>query len=161
VAVATAGWAIAFAGLSAYWAAGGTALSETIGPAVADHVRSPSWVAFLWATAGLKLLVGVLGLAFVYPLGRVVPLWVVLAAGVTAVTIVGLYEGLASLVQHILMVSGVIATPAGLGSTAARWHVALWDPIWLAGGVLLALGTWSFWRRTAAGKDARTLRARA
>jgi len=47
--------------------------------------------------------------------------------------------GAASLVQHALMVIGATPTPLALGSEAARWHLVLWDPWWIIGGVLFVL----------------------
>jgi hypothetical protein len=44
------------------------------------------------------------------------------------------------------MVAGVLDIPAGLGEASARWHLVLWDPWWLLGGVLLGLATWVFQR---------------
>ncbi len=44
--------------------------------------------------------------------------------------------GAASLVQHVLMITGAIAIPAGLGRVATTWHIVLWDPWWVIGGVL-------------------------
>jgi hypothetical protein len=38
-----------------------------------------------------------------------------------------------------------IADPA-LGADAVRWHLLLWDPWWLLGGILFALGAWQFTR---------------
>jgi len=49
--------------------------------------------------------------------------------------LITLYGG-ANLVQHVLMASGAVSTPAGLGSESLPWHLALWDPIWLIGGLL-------------------------
>ncbi len=34
------------------------------------------------------------------------------------------------------MVTGLRDTPEVLGEQAARWHLLLWDPVWLLGGVL-------------------------
>jgi hypothetical protein len=44
--------------------------------------------------------------------------------------------GVANLVDHGRMVAGLRNTPAVLGEQAARWHLLLWDPVWLLGGVL-------------------------
>jgi len=41
------------------------------------------------------------------------------------------------------MVAGVIRILAGLGHTAAVWHVLLWDPWWLMGGILFIIAAWS------------------
>jgi hypothetical protein len=47
-----------------------------------------------------------------------------------------LLYGSALLVQHSLMVTGVIDTPKSLGERASRWHLGLWDPVWITGGIL-------------------------
>ena len=44
--------------------------------------------------------------------------------------------GVANLVDHGRMVAGLRETPPVLGEQAARWHLLLWDPAWLLGGVL-------------------------
>src|SRR3712207_3367143 len=81
-------------------------------------------------------------LALVQPWGRVLPRWLLhpVAWGVSSLCM--LYGG-ALFVQHGLMVAGVIPIPPGLGATAARWHLVLWDPWWLLGGVLLLAAAWS------------------
>ena len=131
---AAAAWAILFALLSLYWALGGTAGGGTLGVELERLAieRDPSVVAALWASVVLKLACAGIVLALVESWGprRLLLALVWLAgAGMT------LY-GLANLVQHALMATGAIATPAGLGSAAVPWHLALWDPIWIIGGVL-------------------------
>ena len=145
---AACAWAIAFATLSFYWAAGGTLGVETNAPAITRPVlaREPGWIALLWITGALKLIAGLLALALVRPWGRALPRRLLLAGGWVAFAIMALYEGAASLVQHALMLAGAIATPAGLGETSARWHLLLWDPWWLLGGVLFGLATWRYQR---------------
>ena len=39
------------------------------------------------------------------------------------------------------MAIGAISTPDALGTHALRWHLALWDPVWLAGGLLFLFAT--------------------
>lgn len=145
---ATCVWAFSFAALSFYWAAGGTALGDTIGPYLSGLglARDPVFVAILWGTGVLKALVGLIALAMVYHWGRYIPRWMLLTAAWSAVAVMAVYEGLASLIQHALMAAGVISTPAALGSTAAHWHLFLWDPWWLLGGVLLMITTWLYQR---------------
>ena len=43
-------WAFVFAGMSFYWASGGTAGGDTIGPAITKPVAAgaPGWIALLW-----------------------------------------------------------------------------------------------------------------
>lgn len=95
-------------------------------------------MAEVWATGLLKVAGGLLVLALLRPAwGRVsaralrIAVWV--AGGLLT-----LY-GAANLIQHALMKAGAVDTPSGLGSEAATWHLALWDPWWLLGGVLFLL----------------------
>lgn len=147
---AACAWALVFAAVSFYWAAGGTIGADTIGPALANLAlaRDPEFVAILWITGALKLVAGLLALALVQRRGWFIPRWLLLVAGWGAGAGLILYGG-ASFVQHALMVAGTIAVPAGLGETAARWHLLLWDPWWLLGGLLFAAATWGCGRRPA------------
>lgn len=94
----------------------------------------------------MKSLGGVLALALVQPWGRHFPRWLLLAAALGGGTLTALYGG-ASLIQHGLMVAGVITIPQGLGITAARWHLLLWDPWWLLSGLLFFAAGWYYLRR--------------
>jgi len=130
-ACAACAWSVLFAVVSFYWAAGGTGGAHTIA-AKPEKLASP---AALWLIGVAKLLPVVLALALARPWRRPLPgrlLWA--AAWVSGVLLL-LYGG-ANLVDHALMVAGVIATPEILGATAARWHLFLWDPWWVLGGVL-------------------------
>lgn len=149
---AACAWALSFAALSFYWAAGGTFGAETIGPALASLAlaRDPQFVAILWITGVLKVVAGLLALALVQSWGRLISRWLLLIAGWGASAALILYGG-ASFVQHALMVAGTITIPAGLGATAARWHLLLWDPWWLLGGLLFAAATWGYSRRISSG----------
>jgi hypothetical protein len=57
-----------------------------------------------------------------------------------------LVYALANFVQHGLMKAGAIDTPEALGSAAATWHLAFWDPFWLLGGVLFTLAARQYGR---------------
>lgn len=145
---AACAWACVFATASFYWAAGGIAGVDTNAPAITKPVlaHDPTWIAILWGTGALKIIAALLALALVRPWGRMIPRWLLLVAAWGASALMGLYEGAASMIQHALMVAGVIDIPAGLGSTSARWHLLLWDPWWLVGGILFGLAAWSYQR---------------
>jgi hypothetical protein len=144
-----AAWAFLFAAMSFYWALGGRIGIETIGEAITKPALAgdPMILAIVWITGFLKVVAGVLALALVQPWGRQAPRWALLIGGWGAGALFLVY-GAANLVQDALIVAGLIPTPAGLGAVAARWHLFLWDPWWLLGGVLFALATWLFsrWR---------------
>lgn len=74
---------IAYAMLSLYWAAGGTALLSTVGGSVEEIGRQGGLpaVALGLAAAGLKLAAGLLALALVRPWGRAIPrMWLLACA---------------------------------------------------------------------------------
>jgi hypothetical protein len=139
---AAAIWALAFAAISCYWAAGGRIGEGTIGVAIEEPAlaREPAFVTLLWITAVLKLLAAVLALALAGRALRWLPRWLLLAGG-WATGLLLLAYGLANLVQHLLIWTGTVAMPAGLGEAALPWHLTLWDPIWIVGGVLFTLAT--------------------
>jgi hypothetical protein len=122
-------WAILFAAASFYWAAGGSVGETTIAAMSIEPgwqtrcscgaLASSSWSPGCWPWRSFGLGAG--------PIARSAA-WVV-AAGLV------LY-GAMSFVDHLLMEVGARVTPRALGSTAVRWHLALWDPFWLLGGVL-------------------------
>jgi Protein of unknown function (DUF3995) len=141
-----------FAAISFYWAAGGTVGLETLGAEIEREAlaREPETVALVWLTGGLKVVGGLLALALV-------PLWssrlprsaVLVLAWATGVLL--LAYGAANFVQHGLMEAGAIDTPAALGSSAVTWHLALWDPVWLAGGILFTAAARRYGRATRPG----------
>jgi Protein of unknown function (DUF3995) len=136
-----------FAATSFYWAAGGTAALETLGPRIQElsTERDADFIASVWLTGALKAVAAVLALALVRPFGRSLPRRILLALGWATAALLLVY-GAANLVQHALMVTGAVDTPDGLGSTGARWHLWMWDPWWLLGGVLFAAATRSYAR---------------
>ncbi|KUP97183.1 hypothetical protein AC529_08045 [Thermobifida cellulosilytica TB100] len=141
-------WALLFAAVSFYWALGGTALLDTIGEAVTGPALSgdPAVVAAVWLSALLKL-AGVPGaLALAQRWGTLFPRWLVLLAGWGVTALLCLYGG-ASLVQQVLMVAGVVDVSAAF-RPVLLWHLFLWTPVWLAGGVLYGIATFFFARAT-------------
>jgi Protein of unknown function (DUF3995) len=131
--------------MSLYWAAGGQMGGETLGVEIhrLGRERDRSFVAQLWAAVALKALIAMLALALVQPWGRSLPHRLLLAlAGATGAGVT-LYA-VGNLVQHALMTTGAITTPETLGTYAVPWHVALWDPFWLVGGLLFLAATRAF-----------------
>jgi hypothetical protein len=120
---------VAFAAPSVYWAAGGRVGAGTIGPAIESPAlaRDPAFVTLLWATAVLKLLAAVLALMLVTP-------------------------GLRGPLPRRLV--GRIQVPAGLGAAALPWHLVLWDPVWIIGGVLFMLAAVEHSRTARVGSEA-------
>lgn len=136
VAYGAAIWAVIFALPSFYWALGGAVGKGTIA-ANPDEIPLMNEPMIVFVTGVAKVLGGLLALAIVRDWGTD---WVrrrlrLLAA--VGGTFMLLYGG-ALMIQHALMVAGQIDTPDLLGSRATRWHLGLWDPVWILGGLLVA-----------------------
>jgi Protein of unknown function (DUF3995) len=136
---AACAWALAFAIPSLYWGLGGEAGIESIA-ARPEEIAGISDDGIVLATAAAKIVAGLAVLALVQnrPGGR--------AHGALRIAVrVGgallVLYGAAEFVDHLLMVTGAIDTPPELGSTAAAWHLALWDPYFVLGGVLFWLAS--------------------
>jgi hypothetical protein len=129
-------WATAFALPNLYWAANGTFGRQTI---AADPDAALGWGAEPWAlllTGGAKIAAGVLALMAGHRRwAPIVLLAIVLGLGL-------LIYGIANLVQHAAVVTGILNAPESVGDTASRWHLLLWDPIWILGGLLFLATGW-------------------
>jgi Protein of unknown function (DUF3995) len=133
LAYAACAWAVAFALPSFYWAAGGSIGAE---PIAADVEKAGlSNPAVLAITGILKLLAGMVALALARRWGGRLSrrLLGVAASGAGGLFVV---YALANFVDHGLMQSGARGVPEALGRYALHWHLLLWDPWWLLGGVL-------------------------
>jgi Protein of unknown function (DUF3995) len=121
--------------VSAYWAAGGTALLSTVGGDLERLGREggSAAVLVLVLTALAKAAGVVLALALVRPPARVPAVLLERVALVTGTLLAG-YGG-------VLTAVGVVALTGALGPVAdpvaLRWHALFWDPWFLAWGVLL------------------------
>jgi hypothetical protein len=136
-------WALLFAALSFYWAAGGTAGAETIGEAITRPIRArePGWIVLLWGTGIAKVLGGLLALALVRPWGRRFPRWLLLVPAWAGGLLMIAYGG-ANMLEFGLMAAGMLRIPASVGVVAVRWHLVLWEPWWIIGGVLFVAAAW-------------------
>ncbi len=92
---------------------------------------------------------GLLALALVRPWGRVVPRRLLLIGSAAASALLTVYGGL-NVAVAALVLSGVIHPAGVVNRTALRWHAGVWDLWFLVWGVLLALATAGYRRRTAA-----------
>ncbi len=142
-ACAAAALGVAYAAISAYWALGGTWLLSTVGGSlerVARGHRAPV-EAGLWAVVLLKLVASALPLASLS--ARLDRRWTTIARRLTIVeaVILTLY-GLVLSAAGWLVQAGVIAHGAGADRRALAWHAFLWDPWFLAWGLLVCATLW-------------------
>jgi uncharacterized protein DUF3995 len=142
--------AFAYALMSLYWALGGHALVSTIGGYVEQFARRDGALPVLIALAATlaKVVGGLLALALVRPWGRMVPRSWLLSGSAGASALLVVYGGV-NVLLGALVLSGVIHPSGSVDRTALRWHVGVWDLWFLAWGILLALATVGYWRRTA------------
>jgi hypothetical protein len=120
--------AFAYALMSLYWALGGHALVSTIGGYVEHFARWGGALPVLVALAATaaKVAGGLLALALVRPLGRVVPRRWLLTGSAGASALLVVYGGL-NVLLGALVLSGVIHPAGSVDRTALRWHVGVWD----------------------------------
>lgn len=142
VAWAACGWAIIFAALSFFWAAGGRTELQPLEQA--GNASGGLWIAANIIAGLLKLAIGLVALAAVgawSPRSLRKPLRILIwGIGVGMC----LYGGL-GLVSDILHVTGVINDPA-----TRKWffiYLVLWDPWWVLGGALYVATAWLTRRR--------------
>jgi len=134
VGVGAVSWCRAFAALHVYWALGGSAgLASSAGTDFATR-RPASFVAFgLWGVAAL-LLIGaiVTGFAasFRFParVGRILG-WLIGAAGLALFA--------RGVLVEFLLLADVGGVRTEVGPEQTRWSHLLWNPWFIAGGVLL------------------------
>ena len=145
VAYAASAWAFAFAAMSLYWAAGRTVGIGTQSDGIQElALARPAWfVATLWVTGAMKAAAGLIALALVRPWGQAFPPWTLAVAAWGAGVLLALYGG-ANLAVRALMGLGVLSTPESMRSVAARWHLLVWDPWWLLGGILFCAAAWYY-----------------
>lgn len=145
--------AFAYAAVSLYWTAGGTALLATVGGTmeeVANHGGLPA-IALGSAASVLKAAGGMLALALIRPGGRIIPRkWLLRVAGVASAAL-SCY-GAIQVAAGALVLSGAVDPSGPVDRTALRWHVALWDMWFLVWGLLLAIAVVAGWR---AGRESR------
>ncbi len=138
--------AFAYAAVSLYWTAGGTALLATVGGAVEEVARRgglPAIALGLAATV-LKVAGGMLALALVRSWGRAIPRrWLLGTAAIASAALI-CYGGL-QVAAGALVLSGLVHPSGAVDHAALRWHVTLWDAWFLLWGLLLAGATVANW----------------
>jgi hypothetical protein len=139
-AIPAAIWAFLFAAINLYWGLGGTFGVETLGEGIAEMAAAQDTeLLFINAisVAG-KVVLGLLALASLRMWSKQISNVLRISMWIAGV-LLALY-GMGNFIQHALMLTGSIPVARLLGSLdAVRWHLFLWDPLWLIGGVLFLL----------------------
>jgi hypothetical protein len=152
--------AFGYALMSLYWALGGRGLIATIGGYVQTfaHQGGAFPVLVALAVAVAKVIGGLLALALVRPWGRVLPRrWLLPGSAVVSLILI-VYGGL-NVLSGALVLSGAIHPSGHVDRNAWRWHVGVWDLWFLVWGILLAVATVSYRRKTGSRRDNRSPRA--
>lgn len=127
---------LAYAAVSAYWAAGGQGLLDTVGGVFEQAGRSGGSV----LSAGLWLVVAIKVVAAGLPIGTVTwpppGVWrrlLRILAWIDAIVLT-LY-GLVLTTGDLLSITGLVGSATGKNMTALSWHGFLWDPWFLIWGL--------------------------
>lgn len=128
-------WALLFAAVSFYWAAGGKIGLDTLGDTINDLNNDPTFVAFVWLTAIAKLAMAGVAILLLYLRNGFIPYKLIRIGAWVAGIICVVYGGL-NIAARGVMALGIISTPESMYSAAATWHLLLWDPWWMLGGLL-------------------------
>jgi hypothetical protein len=129
---------ILFAAVSGYWGLGGRWLLDTVGGGLESAGRSGSVVVgvLVWAAVAAKLVAVVLPiLAVRSPTGKGSHLSARPLAWVEAVVLTG--YGAVLTVVGLLVQLGILPAGADADHRALAWHTYLWDPWFLAWGLLV------------------------
>lgn len=140
---AACAWGLIFAGISFYWAAGGTLGLDTIGGSLEQLGRAQD-VRLRGAVLGtgfLKLAAALLALALVSPSARRLPRRLVLLLARGAAALLTIYGGVLVTVEA-LVASGALKPATPVDWKALYWHLWLWDMSFLVWGLLFGLATW-------------------
>ncbi len=109
------------------------------------QARDAGFVAVLWLTAALKVGAAALALALVRPWGRALPRRLLLMGGWVTAGLLTAYGSL-GLASAALAELGVVEST---DPATVRWYLFLWEPYWVAGGLLFLAATRRFSRSPA------------
>ena len=137
VAMAALAVGLLYAGISAYWGAGGTWLLDTVGNSLTNGGHGNTALIAVWAAAGLKVAAALLPLlACRHATRRGHRRAVRALAWAEAAVLTG--YGAVLTTGGLLVQAGVIPTPGTADHRALAWHAYLWDPWFLVWGLLVA-----------------------
>lgn len=128
----------AYAGISAYWGAGGMWLLPTVGGVFEKwgHSGGAGVLLLQWSVVVVKVIAAALPLLAIYGLGpiscrKVIQLLAWIDGSVMAV------YGLIWTASGLAVQAGIVRVPPHADHRALRWHAFLWDPWFLIWGLLI------------------------
>lgn len=135
------------AGVSAYWAAGGEGLLDTIGGEIERLGREggATVVVVLWSIVTLKIVIALAAPILAGFGADRLPAWVRgrvprLLGWVAAVTLTG-YGGALTCVGLLVQI-GILDAAADSDPTALAWHAYFWDPWFAVWGLAFLVVLW-------------------
>jgi uncharacterized protein DUF3995 len=134
-AYAACGWALLFAAANIYWGLGGELAIPIAYPDTA--LANPALAAGNWLAGVLKAGLGLIALATAQSWGQLIPHRLLLISAYATGICMALYGALGLIVDGLRLVGVFAVPPSALMSL--RWHVFVWDPWWIIGGVLFVL----------------------
>ena len=146
-ALVAAGLGLASAAMSAYWAAGGTGLLDTVGGKIErwGRERSLAVILTLWVIIAVKLVGAAAPLVFAGVGAGQLPTWTkgrqarlmgwIAAVGLT------LYGAVLTVVG-LLVEAGVLAASDEADERALAWHAYFWDPWFALWGAAFSAVMW-------------------
>lgn len=138
-------WAMLFALMSFYWAAGGTFGVNTLGRTIQALAHDPGFIAIVWLTGIAKVVGGLFALTLARSWATWLPAgWKATLAWLGGIGLT-LYGGVQLLVEGLVL-AGVVHVNGPIDWQGMRWHVWLWDPWWLLGGIFYLLAAWQYQR---------------
>lgn len=145
---AAAALAFVSAAFSLYWVLGGTAGLSSLGGRIEElgRARDPEFIRLVWVIVAVKTAAGITALALVQPWGRRLPhRWLLFTAWIGA-AVLTLYGGLQETVLALVRFGFITATRPQ-DPAVQLWRLLLWEPWFIAWGILLGLAAWRAHRR--------------
>ena len=126
---------IIHASISAYWAAGGSWLLDTVDPKLVESIKETAWI--LWFVAALKLLAAILPL-FAEIRGGWLRSIIRIVSWIGAIGII-VWGGWNSARANLILLGIIERNPSATDSSLIG-YAFLWDPLFLFWGIFLLIG---------------------
>lgn len=136
-------WCAFFGLLNVYWILGGNVGVNTLGIGLEAQRFDPVFIRLVWMAVFSKLVAGCLAVMLNWK--SYAKLKIILATIFGSV--IAAY-GIYGLLYSLFMIAGIFQIPDWIGYSAVKWHLFLWSPMWLTGGLFFILAAWSLKKST-------------